>query len=502
MPDTKHAARHDDPMVQGIGRRAFLRMAAAGAAALAAPILCGDGLAFGAKQRSRLPDALAAPSGMGCPDGDPASYTPATAARGGMFLLFSDVHFSPFADPAKAPALAAAPVSQWRDILSGVPGAYSPYGQDCNDALFQSFLDDMARRAPGPDFLLFPGDLLCHDFWTSYPRLTGDTTPQGLLAFIAKTAEYFLAEVTRRFPHVPLYLALGNNDSCEGDYRIAPKSPYLAATAPLIAHLALKDQAAAAPFLASYPDYGCYSAPLPGPGGGRLIVFNNIFWTRRYPHKTAGRPVLEFLDHELGQAGRRGEKVWLMAHVPPGDNSKSVAAKYVKTGRDAPDPMLTAAWNEAQAGLFVKHAATIKAGFAGHVHRDEFRLIRPRNGDMPVAAMRLGPSVSPITGNNPGYQIFSYDRESMELLDMSTHYLDIGAPDPAWADEYRYSQTYGRGLRSLADWQEMYQGLMACPERRKAFAQGFDLRSSHVDEVDGRTFRIFWDALSLSADAL
>ncbi|MEF3696087.1 metallophosphoesterase [Desulfolutivibrio sp.] len=501
MIDPKHALRHGDAKAQVIGRRAFLHFAVSGAAVLAAPLFCGNGLAWGARRQAPLSDASASPAGAVCPDGDPASFTPVTAQRGGMFLLFSDVHFDPFADPAKVSVLAAAPASAWRGILSDA-AVCSPYGQDSNDALFQSFLDDMARRAPRPDFLLFPGDLLCHDFWTTYPRLTGDVTPEGLLAFIAKTAEYVLTEVTRRFPDAPLYLALGNNDSFEGDYRIAPKSPYLSATAPLVARLALKDPAARVPFLDSYPHDGCYTVPLPGPGGGRLMVLNNIFWTKRSGREAAGRRVLEFLDNELRQAERRGEKVWLMAHVPPGDNSKASAAKYVKKGKDVFDPMLTEAWNDAQAGLIVKYAATIKASFAGHVHRDEFRLMRPRNGDLPVAAMRLGPSISPVTGNNPGYQVYSYDRETLELLDMTTHYLDIAAASPAWATEYQYSQTYGRGLRSATDWQEMYQGLVACPTRGQAFAQGFDLRSAHIDEVNGRTFRIFWDALSLSVDTL
>lgn len=500
--DPKQTPPHGAAKSQTIDRRSFLRLAISGAAVLAAPLLSDNGLAWGASPQAPLPDASAAPSVADCLDGDPASYLAATAQRGGMFLLFSDVHFDPFADPAKVSALAAAPASGWRDILSDSPAAYSPYGQDCNNALFQSFLDDMARRAPKPDFMLYPGDLLSHDFWTTYPRLTGDATPEGLLAFIAKTAEYFLAEVTRRFPDVPLYLALGNNDSFEGDYRIAPKSPYLSATAPLVARLALHDPAARATFLDTYPHDGCYSLPLPGPGGGRLIVFNNIFWTKRSGRQAAGGQVLEFLDHELRQAERRGEKVWLMAHVPPGDNSKASAARYVKKGKDGFDPMLTEAWNDAQAGLLVKYAATITSSFAGHVHRDEFRLICPKKGENPVASMRLGPSISPVTGNNPGYQVFTYDRESFELLDMTTHFLDIGTASPAWAMEYRYSQTYGRGLRSAKDWQEMYQGLLACPARGKAFAEGFDLRSAHIEEVNGRTFRIFWDALSLSGGSL
>jgi len=479
----------EDKARPALDRRAFLRLAASGAALIGATAFTGG-----------LGRALAAGSAAtDCPVGDPGSYTAASPANAGMFVLFSDVHFDPFADPSKVKALAAAPAGRWREILAESGGEYSPYGQDCNDALFQSFLDDMARRAPRPDFLLFPGDLLCHRFWTLYPKLTGDVTPQGLLAFIAKTAEYFLTEATRRYPDVPLYLALGNNDSFEGDFRIEPKSPYLSATAPLIAKLALKNADGRGAFLETYPQYGCYSVPLPGPGDGRLVIVNDIYWARNYPRPDVGGPVLEYLKGELEQAARRGEKVWLMTHVPLGDNSKASAAKYLKKGKDVYKPLLADVWNDALAGLLVKYASTIRAGFAGHVHRDEFRLVYPAAGATPAALQRLGPSISPITGNNPGYQIFSYDRGSLELLDMTTHYLDIGESRPSWALEYEYSRTYGRGLRSAADWEETYRNLLVCPSRRKAFAESFDLRSRHIDEVTERTFPIYWKALSLRA---
>ncbi|GFK92929.1 hypothetical protein NNJEOMEG_00757 [Fundidesulfovibrio magnetotacticus] len=469
-------------------RRTFLRLLlsglGAGAAALAVPPL-------GLAAKPGDPAVL-------CTEGDPASFTASDPASRGRFLIFSDVHFDPFADPSRVKALAAAPAGSWREILAAPGQGLGPYGKDTGDALFQSFLDDMARRLPDPDFLLFPGDMLCHDFWTLYPRLSGDASPQGLLAFIAKTAEYFLTEVTRRFPGASLYPALGNNDSAEGDYGIAPQSPFLLATAPLAARLALKDDASRARFLESYPRLGCYSLTLPGPAGARLVVFNNIFWTKRSPHQDAGAAVRDFLERELDAAARQGVKVWLMGHVPPGDNTKATATKFRKTGKDVYDPLLTGGWSGVHAELLVRHADTVRASLAGHVHRDEFRLVSPWPGEAPVSALRMAPSISPITGNNPGYQVYAYDRRTMDLLDQTTHYLDLGAQSPAWAEEYVWSRAYGRGLRAPKDWQEMYQELLTCPERRAAFARGFDLRSRHVREVTRRTFPVVWDSLGLS----
>lgn len=468
-----------------LDRRQFLKKALAGALALAAPSL------------GPWP-ALAGPD---CADGPAASFTAASPERSGMFLLFSDVHFDPFADPTKARALAAAPAARWGEILADAAQGFSPYGRDADNALFTSFLDDMARRAPRPDFLLFPGDMLCHRFWTKYPRATGDTSQAGLLAFIEKTAQYFFTEVTRRFPGCPLYPALGNNDSLEGDYRIAPHSPYLAATAPLLARLALPGEADRAAFLASYPHYGCYALPLPGLEKARLIVVNDIFWTKRSPTPAAGRPVLDFLERELAQAARSGERVWLMTHVPPGDNAKSSARQFGKTGRFRYAPLLVDAWNDALTRQLVAYADTIKASFAGHVHRDAFRLFYPSGRTQPVGSMRLGPSISPITGNNPGYQIYTYDRQSLELLDLRVAFVDLGAARPDWDVEYVYSRAYGRGLRAPVDWQAMYAQLRACPERSRAFAAAYDLGSRKIDEITPRTFPVYWRSLGLTDQA-
>jgi len=429
-----------------------------------------------------------------CPSGAPGSHTPATPERGGTFLLFSDVHLNPFADPALVKVLAAAPAGQWHDILADSTGGLASYRQDTNNALFQSFLDDMAARVPRPDFLLFPGDLLCHRFWTYYPRITGDTSRAGLLAFIDKTVEYFLTEVTRRFPGVPLYLALGNNDSLEGDYRIAPGSPYLATTGALAARLALPDEAARAAFLATYPQYGGYAVTLPEAGGLRLIVLNDIYWSTRYPDPSVGAPVLDFLARELEAAKGRGQAVWVMTHIPPGDNVYSSVKAYAGKGSIGYAPLLVDAQNDAFVELLTAYAPTIKASFAGHVHRDDFRLFYGKAGNDPVGLMRLAPSISPVTGNNPGYQVYAYDRASHELLDVTTYAMSLGAAKPAWGLEYVYSATYGYGLRGASDWQGVAQGLAGCPPRRQAYEAFYDVQAPG-DAATDATFPVFWRAI-------
>ena len=52
---------------------------------------------------------------------------------------------------------------------------------------------------------------------------------------------------------------------------------------------------------------------------------------------------------------------------------------------------------------------------------DDFRVIR-LDGE-PVLLCKIAPAISPIFGNNPGYQVYQYDRESGALENYQTYYL-------------------------------------------------------------------------------
>src|ERR1700679_1998811 len=51
----------------------------------------------------------------------------------GTFLMMSDLHFDPFADPKLVPALIQRPVEDWEGVLnSSSSQAFAPYGKDSN----------------------------------------------------------------------------------------------------------------------------------------------------------------------------------------------------------------------------------------------------------------------------------------------------------------------------------------------------------------------------------
>ena len=118
---------------------------------------------------------------------------------GNQFLIASDLHFNPFADPALVAALAAAPASRWEAILNrSKPAAYSPYGQDTNWWLLQSALDAMRTTLPHPSLVIIDGDLLAHEFPQAYAKTTHDSDREHYRAFVLNTVAFIAWELHKR----------------------------------------------------------------------------------------------------------------------------------------------------------------------------------------------------------------------------------------------------------------------------------------------------------------
>ena len=162
-------------------------------------------------------------------------------------LFVSDIHFDPFHDPARVRQLVAAPVSQWGSILSRPPSPNQPQafttlqqtcfarGIDTPDPLLRSSLRAMRARQPDAKFMLVSGDLIAHDFTCRYKTLFPHATPAEYQSFVEKTIRYVVGQLRAAFPRIPIYVALGNNDSGCGDYRLDPGNDFLADTARIVA---------------------------------------------------------------------------------------------------------------------------------------------------------------------------------------------------------------------------------------------------------------------------
>lgn len=156
--------------------------------------------------------------------GTRASSAPAPAKPFGNVLLVSDIHFDPLADPTIVQQLIASPVAQWETIFaSSADTDYSHFPYDTNYPLLKSALCAMVAQAPF-DFTIVSGDCLRHDFRSAFIDAGG--TPDQFPMFATNAAVFVVGELQAAFG-IPVYLALGNDDSTCGDYHQDPGGPRL-----------------------------------------------------------------------------------------------------------------------------------------------------------------------------------------------------------------------------------------------------------------------------------
>lgn len=386
------------------------------------------------------------------------------------FLLFGDVHFNPFSDPSLVPKLVASDASQWKSILaSSKQTAYAAYGQDTNYALFESALNDMSARAGDVSTIIYPGDVLGHNFGEQYASLTGDTSQAGLNAFIQKTVEFFTREVKSHFPNATVIMADGNSDSALGAVGSSPGDPYLSIAAPIVGQAFFKNAEDQAAFETGFSAGGYYAVSPDGPTGLKYISLNDNLWTSQNGDTAAGMAEMSWFASELADSARNLQKVYVVTHIPVGAAASLVATGYEKTGQISYVGNLENDFNNAFEGLELAYSSTIAGNFAGHTHNDDFRLIGGVATSGAEELMRVTPSISPVFGNNPGYQVYTYNPLDFSLVDETTYTLDLQSRSPAWSQEYDYVRTYGQNLATPAAWNAAYTEILTNPAAQAVY---------------------------------
>lgn len=375
-------------------------------------------------------------------------------------LMVSDIHFEPFWDPAKAAQLAAAPASGWDAIFAGPASADREQrfaslqqtcharGTDTSYPLLTSSLAAMRSDAAGAKFITVSGDLIAHSFACKYRTLLPQSTPDDYTAFVEKTLEYVADSLRGAFPGVPVYAALGNNDTDCGDYQLDANSKFLAEAGRIMAadFKAGERREAQKTFAAG----GYFSASLPAPmRHTRLLVLDDLFMGSKYstcsgkPDPAAAAAQIAWLEKQLDSARRNKEKVWVMAHIPPGVNPYSTAAKgtNICAGKD-PQMFLSA---EDLPDALAEFGDVIQLGIFAHTHMDELRLLEPsrsgeRHGAVPV---KMVASISPIDGNNPSFTVARVDPDTAIMTDYRVYAAsNKTGVDTTWAEEYDYAEAY------------------------------------------------------------
>ena len=367
----------------------------------------------------------------------PSSAEPAT----GKALLLADIHFDPLANPAVLSRLIREDISQWPAILadsSSPNGArFSPLGQDTNYALFQSAVSAAANEKPF-DFVVLIGDYLRHKFKDAFVQ--GGGAPADFPVFATKTAVFVLNTI-QNAAGVPVYVALGNNDTTCDDYGLDANGPFLRALADSAKIFVNQPNAAESFRLAGY-----YSLPHPAIAHDQIVVLNSVLWSRKAficesTTTDLGDAEMNWLEAQLATAKASDNKLILVMHVPPGVNAFGTSQ-----GGEGKPPVEF--WREAYltrfADLMHAYGDRVQIVLAAHIHRDDFRIL---SGSDPQEAVgiRIIPSISPIYKNNPAFALLRYDPSSGEVSGTGTYFLDLtGSGEKAvWASEYSFPNVYG-----------------------------------------------------------
>ena len=296
------------------------------------------------------------------------------------------------------------------------------------------------------EFAIFTGDILSHD--------QNDQLSQAYAEWEERaTYETFKAHMG----DTPVYATLGNHDSFPETFA-APNSLHSGNSFTwnyeLLSSL-WEDNGWIDRDEAEYASthYGAYAHTTDQ--GLRMISVNSDFWYRgnHFNFYDTANPdnsgVLAFLADELSACEKRGQRAWIIAHVPTGYDGAQALPN--------PSALFHSIVNRFSPG-------TIAAVFFGHTHEDQLQIFYDFAGNSlnnglrdtrlvdtskPLQMGFIGPSVTPMPGVNAGYHRLQIDSKTFSVMGVQTYIANISQSlewtTPEWQLEYDARETYNVG---------------------------------------------------------
>jgi sphingomyelin phosphodiesterase acid-like 3 len=394
--------------------------------------------------------------------------------------MLSDIHFDPFHDPAKFAQLRKASALNWADILNSVDtptqaADFASLQKTCNARgvdtpieLLQSSLRAARLQQPKPLFLTLSGDLMAHQFDCRFHTLAPTATAAEYSAFAAKTVSFVALQIWQYFPHTPVYIALGNNDSGCMDYREDPNSSFLRNSATDVNGITENPQTRYA-ILHEFPHYGDYNITLPSPmKHTHLLVLQDIFESKKYTtcsgasSDDAAKAQVTWLRAQLAAARKSHHSVWVMAHIPPGIDAYSTLSHANNVcGGDQPSTFLG---SDDLLKAITDYGDVVHLALFGHTHMDELRVYASTadvKGPPSFIPGKLVPSISPVNGNLPAFTVAQVNPATAILTDYTVYAANsMNGIDIPWKQEYRYSTDFGMPDLSGASLQKLISGFV------------------------------------------
>lgn len=413
-------------------------------------------------------------------------------------IVFSDVHFNPYFDPAIVPALISSDVSQWESIFkSSKLQQPAAYGADTNYPLLVLALASISQNKGSSSLVVYTGDILSHYFpqyFYGYRNGTkssqNDADTAAMIGFSNKTVQFFMGLVRAAVGSIPVMFALGNADSYTG---YGPDSAFLTNTAELYYSQFLNGTTDHQQFLSSFQAGGYYAAePLGVNAGLTVIGLNTIIFSPLVPgnNDAVVNTQLAWLDSQLAAATAAGNKVWLLMHVPPGADIGTTAQKAASNGQinaTSATMMWRPAYQETFLQTIAKYPGTVTMTLAGHTHMDEFRIISPGN------VLSVAPGVSPVFNNNSAYKVVTFSQNTFEPTDYAIVGCDISKPASAqFTNEYTFSAAYGATGLLNPSLEQLFPLLKTDSAKQASYRKNFYVGNNSLNPITNTNWPIYW----------
>ena len=355
-------------------------------------------------------------------------------------VVFSDVHFNPFYDPAIFDSLVNSSEEQWNEIFrSSAVTDPQPWGNETNYPLLVRMLEAVRTQSSANPAVIFSGDMVTHGFSKKFYDLYGSEDEAAMRAFTYKTVAFFAAQVRENLGEIPVIFTLGNDDSYEGDYKIDPGGAFLADTADLLYSTLLMEKAGM-PAFSRHTGAGGYYAVSVGPV--TFISLNTVLFSPKAATEIEDvvSQELQWLDRTLAGARAQGKRVWLVMHIPPGADIYSTVTNHMDPAGHISDAPLM--WKTEYQDRFLNitdnYLDIIDVAFAGHTHMDEYRLDVDEN-DASHAVILVTPAISPIFDNDPAFKVVRIESSDWTPLDYCSVAYHFGDADPVFGPYYTFT---------------------------------------------------------------
>ncbi|CAH0407381.1 unnamed protein product [Chilo suppressalis] len=331
------------------------------------------------------------------------------------------------------------------DKLFGIskpnPAGYWGDYRNCDSPVwtFEDVVDRIKETHKDIDILYYIGDTVDHGVWeTSYESNT-------------KVHRYLFDKIKATFGDIMVVPVIGNHES-QPINQFAPSTITIPKLNTNWLYNVLADKwkyylpEQAVTTLRKNGEFSYLVRP-----GLRVISFNNNVaykynWWQHYDPLDSKKH-LDWLVQELYSAESKGEKVHILAHIPPGTED------------------LTHTWTREYNRVVNRFSSTIVAEFNGHTHSDEFRIFYNPEGN-PINVAWGGGGIITYSSYNLNYKIVDFNPKTFVPVSIQNFIYNLTEANltpkkrPRWFLLYNMTDSFGIGDLSPKTMNNLVQSMV------------------------------------------